>query len=382
MADHGSGPRALADPAVDITDMYAFPSPQRPGTLVLVLDVFPFAGMSALFSDAVDYRFRLRPTAIAANGTGPAFAVSKKEYTFSCRFAAPVVGSGGRFIQEGSCSASTGQDVPFRVNDEQGGQAQGMRIFAGVRMDPFFFDGGRALQTIVTRKLSFAPQGSATVFRQNVLSIVLELDLTNMVVAGDGPLFAVVGETTTTGSLKVRLERFGRPEIKNFLLLPKDFDTVNRDIEIRDLYNQEDAFKLGPAYGSAYRARMNANLAFWDGLDGKADWPPGPHGIHPLTEFLLADFMVVDVSKPFGEDTYFEIESMLLKGTPHRSCGGRWLNDDSIDTFLTLLVNAGNGPRISDGVDQATVPASHTFPYLAPPEPNPPAPAAPAIAPA
>ena len=36
MADHFSGPRALADPASDITDVFAFPSPERPGHLVLV----------------------------------------------------------------------------------------------------------------------------------------------------------------------------------------------------------------------------------------------------------------------------------------------------------------------------------------------------------
>ena len=176
------------------------------------------------------------------------------------------------------------------------------------------------------------------------------------------------------------MERFGRAEIKNFLLLAKDFDPVNRDIELRDLYNQEDAFKLGPAYAGAYRARMNANLAFWDGLDGKTDWPADAQGTHPLTEFLLADFMVVDVSKPFAEHSYLEIEQMLLKGALHQTCGGRSLNDDSIDTFLTLLINAGNGSRISDGVDQATVPASQTFPYLARPEPNPPPPKAPPIA--
>jgi hypothetical protein len=70
MSDHGSSPRALADPVVDITDMFAFPSPQRSGTLVLVLNVFPFAGMSALFSDAVDYRVRLRPVAITSSGPG------------------------------------------------------------------------------------------------------------------------------------------------------------------------------------------------------------------------------------------------------------------------------------------------------------------------
>jgi hypothetical protein len=89
--------------------------------------------------------------------------------------------------------------------------------------------------------------------------------------------------------------------------------------------------------------------------------------------------MLVDVSKPFVENSYLEIERTLLKGAAHQTCGGRWLNDDSIDTFLTFLVNGGKGPRISDGVDQATIPASKTFPYLAPPEPNPPAPKAPPI---
>jgi hypothetical protein len=37
-----------------------------------------------------------------------------------------------------------------------------------------------------------------------------------------------------------------------------------------------------------------------------------------------------------------------------------------------MLVNAGNGPIIRDGVDKATMPASRTFPHLAPPNPDPP----------
>jgi hypothetical protein len=95
-------------------------------------------------------------------------------------------------------------------------------------------------------------------------------------------------------------------------------------------------------------------------------------GNHPLTEFLLADFMVVDISQPFSDDSYLEIERALLKGAVHKTCGGRSLNEDSIDTFMTLLVNAGNGPRMNDGVDQQAVPASRIFPYLVPPEPSPP----------
>ena len=43
------------------------PQPERPGRLVLVMNVFPIAVPTALFSDALSCRFRLRPvTAIAA----------------------------------------------------------------------------------------------------------------------------------------------------------------------------------------------------------------------------------------------------------------------------------------------------------------------------
>ena len=42
-----------------------------------------------------------------------------------------------------------------------------------------------------------------------------------------------------------------------------------------------------------------------------------------------------------------------------------------MDTLFTLLVNAGNGARVSDGVDHPQTPVSDTFPYLAPPTPLP-----------
>jgi integrase len=54
---------------------------------------------------------------------------------------------------------------------------------------------------------------------------------------------------------------------------------------------------------------------------------------------------------------------------PYETCGGRSLNDDSMATLYTLLINAGKGPRVSDGVHQATKPPSDVFPYLAPPNP-------------
>lgn len=84
----------------------------------------------------------------------------------------------------------------------------------------------------------------------------------------------MVGETVVAGKLPIRVERFGRPEIKNVIMSMKEFDQVNCDLEIRDLYNLEDAFHMRKEYCGTYRARLNANLAVFDLLDGKIDWPP------------------------------------------------------------------------------------------------------------
>jgi uncharacterized protein DUF4331 len=374
MSDHISGPRALADPIADITDVYAFPSPERSGHLVLVLNTLPFAPPSARFSDGLVYRFRLRPVTPAVDGDSTPFTPAAKELALDCVFSPPLDGAGGGAAkQEGTCTTPGGETLSFSVNDEQGSSTNGVRVFGGPRWDPFIMDAPAALETIATGKLAFTDPSSIFLDGKNVLSVVVEIDCAK--VFSGAPLVAVVAETLTRGKFTVRLERVGRPEVKNMMLAPKQFDTLNRDLEIRDLYNMEDAFHLGPSYQGAYRARLNANLAFWDGLDGNPDWPMGENGVHPLTEFVLADFLVVDFTKPYAElGSFLEIELATRAGRRHETCGGRALNDDVMDTIFTLLVNAGNGPVIRDGVDQATTPASRTFPYLAPPNPDPPEP--------
>src|SRR6266481_2631923 len=89
MTDHNSSPRAVAEPAIDIGDLYVFPSPSRPGQLVLVMTVFPNAQPGSLFSDAASYRFRVRPVTIPAGGPGSRFEVGTDEYDITCTFAAP-----------------------------------------------------------------------------------------------------------------------------------------------------------------------------------------------------------------------------------------------------------------------------------------------------
>src|SRR5262245_966248 len=374
MSDHFSGPRAMAGPQCDICDFYAFPSPQRPEALVLVMTVVPRAMPSSSFSDAIAYRFRLRPASIAGTGTNAAFAIGEDEVVVDCTFDEPRIDAAGVPRQVGTCITPFAGDVSFVFNDEAGGSRQGVRAYAGLRSEPFFLDFFAMAETLKTGRLAFREVGSLQGPRgldpgSNVLALVVEVPFAGIRASGFDSLVAVVGETVAAGKLPIRLERTGRPEVKNLLLSPKNRATVNRTLEVRDLYNLEDAFHIGPDYRDVYRARLNANLAYMDSWDGKSDWLVDAEGQHPLTDLILGDFLVIDPSKPYSEESFFEIELAMLAGRPHASSGGRSLNDQVMDTIYTLCVNNGNGPRISDHLTQAFVRAGLTFPYLAPANP-------------
>jgi hypothetical protein len=258
------------------------------------------------------------------------------------------------------------------MNDTSGRAQNGIRVFAGLRSEPFFLDFYAMADTLKTGRLAFHDPGSLQGPRgldpgSNVLALVVEIPTASLRSLGIPSLVAVVGETVADGKLSIRLERVGRPEVKNLLLGPKERDTLNRDLDVRDLYNLEDPYHVGPDYRNAYRARLNANLAYMDSWDGKADWTLDANGQHPMTDLILGDFLVVDPSRPYSERSYFEIELSALAGRPHQTSGGRSLNDQVMDVIYTLCVNNGNGPRITDHLTQATVRAALTFPYLARP---------------
>jgi hypothetical protein len=371
VSHHISGPRAVAEPIADITDLYAFPSPERPGHLVLVLNTLPFAPPDARFSDALIYRFRLRGLTRNGGGASAPFRPTDDEHVIDCVFSTPEPEDGGE--QRCTCTLPDGATVTVQVGDEACPASGAARVFAGPRWDPFILDAPAMLKTIATGELAFTEPGAIYLDGKNVLGLVVEIDRER--VLGDLAFVGVAAETLTRGKLNVRIESAGRPEVPNMMLGPTQFDRVNRDLEIRDLYNMDDAFHPAHVYEGAYRARLNANLAFWDELDGKVDWPPDEHGAHPLTELVLADYLVLDLAKPYVEQgSFLEIEMAHRAGRPHQTCGGRSLNDDVMDRLFTLLINAGTGPVIRDGVDHATRPASRSFPYLAPANREPPEP--------
>jgi Domain of unknown function (DUF4331) len=360
MSDHFSGPAVIGDPAVDITDFYAFPSPERPGNLVLIMDVFPMATPQAFFSDVLTHRFRMRP--LTVSGGDVAFGTA--EHTLDVTFSDAPEGSS---TQKGNIVTSDGHSATFEVGKPL--ERDGMRVFAGLVSDPFFMDVEAAIRTDILGKLSFNTAANTVQFR-DVLSIVVEVPFAPIVKRFDGvTLIGVVSENAVARRGKpIRIERLGRPEIKNVVMANTTRDPRTKGIELRDLYNREDTFALSREYRPLYESRLDANLAFFDGLDGKVAWPLGPDGRHPLRDLLVADFLILDLAHAFAPGSFLEIERAMLENRAHESAGGRWLDDDILDELLTLIVNGGRGERLGDGVDAPTKPGSRSFPYVR--EPN------------
>ena len=365
-SDHYDGPAVLADPTTDITDMYVFPSPTQPERLVLVLNVHPNAGPSAWFSDALEYRFRLRPVSISGTGPKAGFDVNDQEIVFSFTFS-DLKKSGEERVQTGQFNSPNGE-IKFNVNhatpDEKYAET-GIRVLAGLRLDPFFMDVPGYIRSILKGKIDFQGFKKPKI---NCLSIILELDTTRFLPDPKG-MYGVVSEVRTRGKKPIVLDTFGRPETTNVILLNQEFDKVNRNLEVRDLFNRFDPFGDAGPYGGPFRDRFNANLHRIDTMDGRIDWPL-KDGVHPLTELHLADFTVVDLSKPVGMGSWLEIEKAIVEERKHKTGGGRWLDDDMCDIQYAFLISRDR-QEISDLVDGPNKPAMKKFPYLHEPQPGP-----------
>src|SRR5262249_3172898 len=141
MSDHIDGPRAIGDPAADLTDLFAFTSPENPDRTVIAANVFPWAGTAAIFSNAIHHSIAIRRVAVAGIGENAKFEPSNEEVRFSFRFdALERATAKAKPVQRGTCTLPDGTTLPLIVNDERGASTPdgSFRVFAGLRSDPFY----------------------------------------------------------------------------------------------------------------------------------------------------------------------------------------------------------------------------------------------------
>jgi hypothetical protein len=169
-SDHLDGPRATADPPADITDVFAFTSPEDPSHVVLAMAVAPYAPSSARFASGVEYDFRVRRV-IAPNP----LTIDPTALDVACTFDDAATQDAA--TQTVHCTAPGGLSADATVGGAVSGTdgaAPAMRVFAGLRSDPAFFDRQGALATVATGRAAFTGQNAFA--GANVLAIVVEID--------------------------------------------------------------------------------------------------------------------------------------------------------------------------------------------------------------
>ena len=205
-ADHLDSPTAASndEPSADITDLYAWMTADAE-KLNLVAAVSANAGEDSVFSDAVIYQF--------AVSSSDEFGANQESTLITCKFIDDVnieCWGGNDYV------AGDPSDPDGLVSDNGG-----LRVFAGLRDDPFFleytgfqnavdaanaavaagdvsFDAagcpelspeqGTALRGALTSGANGAP-ASNTFAGQNVLALVVQVD--KAIVDGGGPILGV-----------------------------------------------------------------------------------------------------------------------------------------------------------------------------------------------
>lgn len=150
-ADHIDSPTAVGDASADITDLYAWMAPDA-NKLNLIMDVTPFAGEDSKFSDAVQYVFHVNSSA--------GYGMPQQETTILCQFnaASDIECWAGSEYLKGDASATVGL----------ASSSGKMRVFAGLRDDPFFMEFSgftNAVSTVVgaASSLTFDSEGCPAV---------------------------------------------------------------------------------------------------------------------------------------------------------------------------------------------------------------------------
>lgn len=359
MSDHVDGPRQIGDPPADLTDLFAFTSPENSMHTVVAANVFPSAGITAMFSNAIDHSIVIRRITVAGVGNAAKFKPGDKEYRFSCRFSVLENGSDSKPIQRGTLTCPDGQVLKFIVGDEKGASTPDgvFRVFAGLRSDPFF------LAWIVEHTKPFPN----LLQHDNVLAIVVEFDTRQVLDPSQGSLFGVIAETVPIpasgpiGHEPPRLDWVGRPEQTNMRLNNNGLKGTD---DLRDLWNQQPPFAMPEELKPMFRQQLKDSLSNWDIRDGKVDWPPD--ALDAAVNVYLDDFMLFDVLKPISNTSYLEIEKSTLRGQPYQTGGGRTVNANVIDIMITWMVN-NDREFMQGGSTGATQPGRTTFPYQAPP---------------
>ncbi len=166
-ADHAEAPLAAADPAADIADVYAWHEGDKLYAAVTYAGLrTPMSDQAGVFDEDVLYTFHIDNDDDAVS-----------DIDVLVRFGTDSAGNAGVQVENlPGASGTFSGPVEQTVTD-----SSGLRLYAGLRDDPFFFDLQGFRETLDTGSFQFAslvgegPRDS--IAGTNASAIVLEMDL-------------------------------------------------------------------------------------------------------------------------------------------------------------------------------------------------------------
>jgi hypothetical protein len=333
-ADHLDSPNAKANHALDITDIYAFDGANS-GKTVLVVDVNPLAGVvsGTEFATDAEYRFNIDTTGDF---------VADDVYTFTFGSNAPGPKQSLSLARNGTTilNGKTG-------NVNNGG---GVKVFAGVTDDPFFFDLAGFLRWrdpdgdgVYTYTGSTNLDLGDFFLGANVSAIVLEVP--------DSWLGSSANFWATTVKNGAIVDRMGKPALNTVFMNPFGGE------DQKDPYNMTAPSADVATWGAQFQA---VEQVFYPGF---ADANSPDFGLPAaITGLLLPDVLHLDVAT-LGKST-----GTGFTGGPGGILNGRTLAEDVIDLELLVVTGglAGHAVLSTDNVDANDVAFPGSFPYLAP----------------
>ncbi|MER3498928.1 MAG: molecular chaperone DnaK [Chitinophagaceae bacterium] len=197
-ADHIDAPAVTgpgnASLGTDITDIYAFQSPSDNSKLVFVMNtqglLSPSATASASFPSNVMYEFNIDNTGDAVEDLVIQCLVQNGKLRVYGPVAPVTTGLTSTVKTNGPVTETS--VTAYGSNPSIGTNSNGIKIFAGPRDDPFFFDLTRFKEIIAGTQTSFRNPGVDFFAGTNVMSIVVEVPKTLL---GSATTLNVWGET-------------------------------------------------------------------------------------------------------------------------------------------------------------------------------------------
>jgi len=181
-ADHIDAPAVTGpsgtSPANDITDVYAFQSPSDNSKMVFVINtqglLSPMASAGAQFPNNVMYELNIDNTGDNVEDLVVQCLVQNNKLRVYGPVAPGTTGLNSTVKTNGP-KTETAVTAYGAASPSVGTNNNGIRIFAGPRDDPFFFDLVRFKEVIAGTQTGFRNPGIDTFAGTNVMSIVVEV---------------------------------------------------------------------------------------------------------------------------------------------------------------------------------------------------------------